>query len=178
MKRLLLLRHAKAVRDASFADDALRPLARRGREDAAALGRFLEQQRCKPALVLCSSARRTRETLDLLLAGMTARPDVRFLDELYLAEAAEILSVVRHAHDSVGALMIVGHNSGLEDCALQLVGPPRGEAMRERCRAMAEKFPTGALAVIEFSVAHWADIAPDCGTLRAFVRGRDFVAEA
>lgn len=175
MKRLLLLRHAKASRDLPAGKDADRPLTRRGRDDAAAIGRYLHGQRRKPSLVLCSTAVRTRETLDILMEHLPIRPAVQFLSELYLAEAETILSFVRHARDGAATLMVVGHNPGLEICAQRLIRPPKDEDTCLRLAAMAEKFPTCALAAIDFAAARWSDVAFDEGALRLFVRGRDFL---
>jgi phosphohistidine phosphatase len=171
MKRLLLLRHAKAERET--ADDIKRGLEKRGETDSTRMGRFLREDVYIPDLVLCSSSVRTRETLNLLLPELRVAPTVQYPTELYLAEPEAILTLIRRAPDKSGALMVLGHNPGIEQLALALASVPLEKKLRKRYSAMDEKFPTCALAVIDFDVACWADLAPGQGELDAFVRPKD-----
>ncbi len=171
MKRLLLLRHAKAQREG--ADDHQRGLEKRGEKDSARMGRFLRDDAYIPDLILSSSAVRTRQTLKFLLPELGAAPSVQYLSELYLAEPELILTLIRRAPDKTGSLMIVGHNPGIEHCALALASVPLERKLRKRYDAMDEKFPTCALAVIDFDVARWSDATPGLGELEAFVRPKD-----
>ena len=173
MKRLFLLRHAKASRDDPGVRDEDRPLAERGREDALRLGRFLREEVYVPDLVLCSTSARTRETLAILLPELHAQPIVQFVSELYLAEPGTILSVINSAREAAGALMIIGHNPGLEACAREMVRAPEERGLRKRYRAMTEKFSTGALAIIDFEVEQWSDVGTEMGELEIFVRPKD-----
>ncbi|HEY0282575.1 MAG TPA: histidine phosphatase family protein [Rhizomicrobium sp.] len=177
MKRLLLLRHAKAERGGHGAGDKLRALAPRGREDAARLGRFLNDEAYIAGLVLCSASARTRETLELILPQIDPKPAVQYLDELYLAEAETILELMRGTREAIGSLMIVGHNPGLEECARSLVRPPAERNLRKRYQMMAEKFPTGSLAVIDFQAERWRAIGGWVGELEIFVRPKDLREE-
>ena len=171
MKWLLLLRHAKA--EGQAADDRQRALVDRGRKDAARMGRFLRDEAYIPDLVLCSDAKRTRETVDLLLPELGAKPQVQFLRELYLAEPEVILAVIRGTLDKVGEMMVVGHNPGLEQCALVLASVPLEKKLRKRYDTMDEKFPTCALAVIDFGASKWSNVRTGMGDLHAFVRPKD-----
>jgi len=171
MKRLLLLRHAKAERET--ADDAKRGLEKRGEKDSARMGRFLREDVYIPDLVLCSPSTRTRATLKLVLPELGVVPEVRYLSELYLAEPETILALIRAVPDKSGVLMVLGHNPGIEQLALGLASAPLEKKLRKRYSAMDEKFPTCALAVIDFDVARWADVAPGQGELDAFVRPKD-----
>src|SRR3954463_5061652 len=90
MHRLHLLRHAKSVRDET-SDDHKRPLNRRGRDASRRIGENLQLKIGKVDLVLCSSARRTRETAELVLAGLKPVPRILYEDELYLADAKTLL---------------------------------------------------------------------------------------
>lgn len=171
MKRLLLLRHAKAERET--ADDIKRGLEKRGEKDAARMGRFLRDDVYVPDLMLCSTATRTRETVEHLLPELGAAPRIDYLSELYLAEPEVIFALVRRASDTAGVLMVVGHNPGLEQLALALAAVPLEKKLRKRYDVMDEKFPTTALAVIDFHVARWADLTPGRGELDAFVRPKD-----
>ena len=177
MKRLLLLRHAKAERDVPGLDDQARALAPRGREDAVRIGRFLREEVYVADLVLCSTAARTRQTLELLLPELGVRPAVQYLEELYLARRDAILSVIRQARDGAGSLMVVGHNPGLADCAHVLTREPDDRKMRKRYLAMADKFSTGSLAVLDFEVAQWRGVAAGTGELELFVHPKDLQEE-
>ena len=174
MKRLLLLRHGKAEGQAS--DDKKRALIARGKTDSTRMGRFLREDAYIPDLVLCSDSVRTRQTLDAVSPELQAKPDVKYLAELYLAEPELILSLIRKANDKYPSLMIVGHNPGLEQCALALASVPLEKKLRKRYDVMDEKFPTCALAVIDFEVEHWRDVTPGRGDLDAFVRPKDLEA--
>ena len=177
MKRLFLLRHAKAERDVPGIDDESRALASRGREDAARIGRFLREEAYVADLVLCSTAARTRQTLELLLPELGVRPAVQYLAELYLARRDTILSVIRQARDGAGSLMIVGHNPGLADCAHALTREPDDRKMRKRYLTMAEKFSTGSLAVLDFEIAQWRGVVAGSGELELFVHPKDLREE-
>ena len=177
MKRLFLLRHAKTERDHPGIGDEARALAPRGREDAARIGRLLREEIYVPDLVLCSTAARTRQTLELLLPELGMCPAVQYLDELYLARSDTILSVIRQARDGAGSLMIVGHNPGLAVCAHALTREPDDRKMRKRYLAMAEKFSPGALAILDFKIAQWHGVKADTGELELFVRPKDLQEE-
>jgi phosphohistidine phosphatase len=177
VKRLFLLRHAKAERDVPGLDDESRALASRGREDAARIGRFLREEAYVADLVLCSTAARTRQTLELLLPELGVRPAVQYLAELYLARRDTILSVIRQARDGAGSLMIVGHNPGLADCAHALTREPDDRKMRKRYLTMAEKFSTGSLAVLDFEIAQWRGVVAGAGELELFVHPKDLQEE-
>jgi phosphohistidine phosphatase len=171
VKRLLLLRHAKAEGAAS--DDHKRGLVERGRKDSSRMGRFLREDVYVPDLILSSDSARTRQTLDLVLPELGAKVPVQYLHELYLAEPEVVAAIVRRAPDNSGVLMVVGHNPGLEQCALALASVPLEKKLRKRYDTMDEKFPTCALAVIDFDVAKWSEIRPGKGELDAFVRPKD-----
>ena len=94
-------------------------------------------------------------------------------EPLYLAEPEVILSIVRLAPDKADSVMVVGHNPGLEQLATLLAREPVKRKERDRFDRIEEKFPTAALAVLEFDVPRWRDVAPGTGALRNFVRPRD-----
>ena len=165
-RRLLLLRHAKAVRDGA-GDDHARALTERGRSNAAAMGAFLHRSGYAPRLVLCSTARRTVETWELVAAELGGAAQAEFLDQLYLAPAKKIQDIVRKA---AGAnVLVIGHNPGIEECAADLARKPASRDEAARLQHLKEKFPTCALAILEFDAARWAS----AGTLAAFVRPKD-----
>ena len=106
MHRLHLLRHAKSVRDET-SDDRKRPLNRRGRDASRRIGESLLLKIGKVDLVLCSSARRTRETAELVLAGLKPLPRILYEDELYLASAKTLLRRLRRLDEAEGSVLAI-----------------------------------------------------------------------
>jgi phosphohistidine phosphatase len=159
-KRLLLLRHAKSSWDDPSLADHDRPLAPRGRKAAKRIGEYLREQGIEISLVLCSSARRTRETLEL------AQPsgEVQVERELYGASAQQLLERIRRVPDEVTSLMLIGHNPATEDLALALAA--------DRSELEGAKFPTGALATFTVN-GSWQALAPGEAALTAFVKPRE-----
>jgi phosphohistidine phosphatase len=171
MRRLLLLRHAKAVQDTGEGDHA-RALTERGRRDAARMGHTMDTRGYIPDLVLCSNSRRTTETWEQLSPELAKAPKVEFTKGLYLAAPKNILAMVQDTADTIETLMLVGHNPGIEECAIRLARKPVSKAERHKLDDMREKFPTCALAVFDFDVEAWAD-ATGGGVLLEFIRPRD-----
>lgn len=170
MKMLSLLRHAKSAWDAPVGRDFDRRLSPRGRKAARAMGREMRRLGLAFDLVLASPAARALETLTELAQGYGGAVATDQDERLYLASADSLLEIVRATDDSVGRLLVVGHNPGIEQLALLLA---QGGAARDR---MAAKYPTGALAHISFSVPCWRALAPDEGRLDPFIRPRDLAA--
>jgi phosphohistidine phosphatase len=165
-RRLYLLRHAKSSwKDAGLADHD-RPLARRGRRAASAIGRHLREQRVAPELVLCSTARRARETLERIEAELGSGA-IRAEPELYGAGPAELLALLHQIEAPVRSVMVIGHNPALEQLALLIAR--RGPAVSE----LEAKFPTGALATLTFRGPGWAALDRGTAELIEFVRPRD-----
>ena len=173
MKRLLLLRHAKTEPGGVGIDDHGRALMARGREDAPKLGRYIRTCGYAPELILSSTSRRTVETVELVTGELPGASRVDYMEALYLAEPDVILSMVRLAPDKIGSVMVVGHNPGLERLAALLAREPVKRKERDRFDQLEEKFPTTALAVLDFEVGRWRDIEPGEGALKDFVRPRD-----
>ena len=170
MRRLLLLRHAKSGRPPGVSDID-RPLDARGREAAPRMGVYLAREGLHPDLALVSPARRTRETWEAAAAALGAVP-MQIVETIYEAPPAALLAAVRAAPDTAETLILVGHNPGTEALAETLAadGAP---AARTR---LAQGFPTAALAVITFDVAHWSEIDRN-GRLERFVRPKDLAPD-
>ena len=168
MKTLYLLRHAKSSRTAVTVEDFDRPLTKRGRAAATAMGAYMAKHNLSPAQVLCSSAKRTRETLERLQEALGPVP-ARFEKGIYMAEAAALLRRVRRLNDTLASVMLIGHNPGLEQLALSLATGGDADLRRQ----IAAKFPTAGLAVIEADVDRWSDVKPGSSRLSAFVRPKD-----
>lgn len=174
MKRLVIFRHAKAGPH-DEAHDKQRALAERGRNDAALMGRAMRDRGYLPDLVLCSSAKRTVETWEHAAPALGAKPDIRFLDELYDAPDKSVLKTIRDVKASAPVLMYIGHNPGLENLARKLVRKP-GDAEKKQIAAMEKKFPTSAVAVIDFDVSAWSKIDTGDGALSDFLTPADLKA--
>jgi len=163
MHTLYLLRHAKS----SWADPALpdheRPLASRGRRDAKRIGEHLVRLGIEPELVLCSPARRTRETLELLRPALGATPTIRLEEELYGASSDRLLERIRALPEAVASVLLIGHNPGLQQLAVVLASTG---AELERLEA---KFPTAALATLTSANTSWSRLSQSDAVLAAFV---------
>ena len=175
MRQLLLLRHAKSSWADKGASDQDRPLNARGRRAAALMRGAMLDLGLAPDIVLVSPARRTRETLDALEPWDEA-PLIEPMDKLYLATAAQLLEVLREIPETARSVLLIGHNPGLHDLSLRLVGrgdAPAGTHASGQARAwLAEAYPTGALA--EFGIAgSWAHLDTGGGQLIRFLRPRD-----
>jgi phosphohistidine phosphatase len=173
MKRLYILRHAKAVPGEPGQDDHARPLTLRGLADAEAMARYMRKNSARPDRVLVSTSARTVQTADLVLRELEMPPRADYRDALYLASPGKILSLLQSAPAKAESILLVGHNPGLEELATLLAREPVRRKERERRDVLEEKFPTGALAVLDFDIARWRDIRPGEGKLADFVRPKD-----
>ncbi|WP_442785977.1 SixA phosphatase family protein [Methylobacterium sp. C25] len=163
MRRLILLRHAKSAWPEGVAD-LDRPLNERGRAAASRMGGYLRTEKLVPDQVFVSPARRTQETWELVrreLPGIEAET----VPMIYEAAASRILDAVRSAPDHAETLLVIGHNPGLHELAMLLIGEG-SPSLRANLR---EKFPTAGLVVIDAPVAHWAGVGRAAGRLERFV---------
>ena len=166
VKRLYLLRHAKSSWKDPGLRDRDRPLAGRGRRAAKAIARYLREQDIVPELVLCSTARRARETLERMEPALGGRA-VRVEPELYGASAGALLEHLRGVPDAVGSVLLIGHNPGLQRLALELARP--APILHE----LEAKYPTAALAMLVLQGPSWRDLDRGTAELVGFVRPRD-----
>ena len=172
MKRLGLLRHAKSDWDDMALRDFDRGLNARGRRGAALMGAhiaaFLETSGPGFGLILASPAERVRRTL---AASGLSQP-VQYCDDAYLADSTTLLSILHGLPDALAGVLLVGHNPGLHDLALELMAPaPEGGG--DHHLALNAKFPTAAFALFELPIGRWADLALGSGQLVHFARPRD-----
>src|SRR3569832_2183145 len=170
MRRLMLLRHAKTETDAPSGRDQDRRLDDRGRKDAAEIGNWIATHPPVPETVLASHAVRARQTWDLAWEAMkdrVAAPQVEILPELYGAAPAQILKSIRTATTPANPrqLMLVGHNPGMHEAALMLMGS--GDPAS--AKALVDNLPTAGLAILDFDVKDWGDVAYRRGKLVLFV---------
>ena len=172
MRRLLLLRHAKAERSRPGERDHDRRLDERGRGDAPVIGAYLARHGYAPDRVIVSPAARTRETWELVGPALPRRTPVDFEPRVYEASPQTLLAVVRETDPGVQTLLLVGHNPGLQDLATRLVATGDIET-RQR---LAEAFPTSGLAIIDFALDGWRRLHPQAGRLEHFVTPRSIAA--
>ncbi|SEC50328.1 phosphohistidine phosphatase [Streptomyces sp. 2231.1] len=164
MRRLMVLRHAKAAWPEGVQDHR-RPLGPRGLRDAPAAGRALAEAGGLPDLALCSTAVRARRTWELAAAEWGTPPPVRYDRRLYAAGVADLLDVVREVPREVEALLLVGHNPGLEELVAELAGDGLDDSL-ERLRA---KFPTSAIAILTWRGTGWPALGPGTALLTSFM---------
>lgn len=148
-KTIILLRHAKAE---AGADDHARPLAERGREEAAKMGAYMTVQGVLPQRIICSTSERTRETLERLFPVVPEK--VIYSDDAYNASENQLLQIIAGQPENISSLMMIAHNPGLHQLALRLarVGDDAG------LRHLASDFPPCTLVVVEYESAQWKDI--------------------
>ena len=163
--RLYLLRHAKSSWDDPDLGDAERPLAPRGERAARRVAGLLREQGVKPDLVLCSPARRARETLEAVAPAFGSGTELRVEEDLYGAGAGELLARLRQVSPGTRSVMVVGHNPGIHDLALELVGAGEETALAD----LRHKFPTAALATLMVAEGGWAELDRGRAELDAFV---------
>jgi phosphohistidine phosphatase len=167
MGKLYLLRHAKAVPQSAGRPDRDRPIEKRGREDASALARWIADHELRADLILCSPARRTRETLELIVPAFRCAPEIRYEDALYLADADRLLGRLRDIPDRARRVMVVGHNPGLQELAQAL-----SDADGKMADRLAANLPTTGLACFEI-VVEWAALRRRAARLTALVTPKD-----
>jgi phosphohistidine phosphatase len=166
-RTLVLLRHAKS--DWPDVPDHERPLAERGRRDAPAMGRRLREAGLVPDGVLVSSARRTRETWRLVSEQLGGEPSVVVEDRVYSAAPGAVLQLIRRVEPSWRTVLVVGHDPAVSELARTLPGESADPAFLVRMRL---KFPTAAVAVLEFN-GIWGELEPGAARLTAFVTPRE-----
>lgn len=180
-RKLVLFRHAKSA----WPDvpDHERPLANRGRRDAPAMGRWLRDVGCVPDWVLCSTACRARETWQLAETGLGAAPPVTFERGVYQASAAGLLGLIRRVPPAVGTLLVVGHDPAIQETALMVAAtaldavaaPEPGTVSLGALERMQAKFPTAAIAVLQFP-GTWPDLGRERARLTTFITPRDLAS--
>lgn len=163
MLRLLLLRHAEAVARAGI--DTERRLTDSGRVGAARIGAYFRKSGLAPDLVLVSPARRTFETLEIVERELQQKPIHRLEPSLYNGSLASLEALLGGVPDTVGTLLIVGHNPSVAEfaCALAAEGDSSGLA------GMRRHFPAPCLVVIDFPQDTWAEAVSGRGRLERFV---------
>ena len=160
MKALYLLRHAKSSWKEPGLQDFDRPLNNRGREAAPLVGQFIQKGKLRVDLIISSPAARARQTAALVKEAAGLSAELLYDERIYEADAASLLEVVRQAAESADALMLVGHNPGMEELVELLTGEVQG-------------MPTAALAYISLDVEKWSKVRAGEGHLEWLVRPKE-----
>lgn len=168
MRRLILLRHAKTERASLTGRDHDRKLDERGLLDSPAMGRYLQQHDLLPGLTLVSSAMRTQQTWERVAGQFVLRAESTTLDDLYGASATELLAIARATDASVASLMIIAHNPGLHEFALDLVSAQQQDSEPE----LRDNLPTSGLVVIDVAIDDWSELMLGRGVLERFITPR------
>jgi phosphohistidine phosphatase len=170
MKRLFLFRHAKTEQaNKDTPADSERSLTERGRTDAPLVGRAMREKGYVPDLILCSPSVRTRQTLELAQREFNGSARIEFVNAIYAASARQLVQIICDISDRARKPLLVGHNPGFEECAALLMN----KSAAEDVDSSAEKFPTSALVVLDFSISHWKDVKPHTGELVDFIRPKN-----
>ena len=164
MRRLFLVRHAKAE-PAVGRDDYERALTDRGREDARRVADALAARDMLPDVLIHSGALRTKQTAEIFAAEWPRRVELEEELALYDATPGVLFSRARALSDSYASIGLVGHNPGIGELAVSLAG----SGVYSELRRMAAKYPTGAVAALDFPVASWDDIERKTALLALFL---------
>lgn len=143
MKTVFLLRHAKSKQDPGYATDYERPLAKRGKQDAARVGAWMAEQDLAPDLAISSPAKRARQTIERCAQAADYQGEIRYNETLYCNGEDAYLAALEELDDTIQSVLLVGHNP---DIAI-VVETLSGEGNR---------MPTAALARIDLPIARWS----------------------
>ena len=170
MKTVLLMRHAKSAWDDPSLSDFDRPLAARGRQAAPDMAAYIRHVGLTPDRVICSAALRALETWTLMAPLFDDDIPLTIDDALFHAGPPGLLDALQAAPGDAGNVLLIAHSPGMESLAASLSGPDSDREASARLRA---KFPTAALAVIEFDLGDWRDLGKNGGRLTRFVTPKE-----
>ncbi len=173
MRRLFLIRHAKAEPSVGR-DDYARKLTERGRADARRVAKALAARHFLPDVLIHSGAARAKETAEIFVAAWRDEVELQEQAWLYDASVTTLFDHTRalgHEHKRVG---LVGHNPGLGELATALTG----SGAEPEVQLVAAKYPTGAVAVLDFSIQRWEEVAPKAAMLALYLTPAELEADA
>jgi phosphohistidine phosphatase len=175
MKTLGIFRHAKSDWNDARLRDFDRPLNERGRKGAALMGRHIREHGVAWDQILASPAVRVTQTIEIASHDSTGpQPPITWDRRIYLANSATLMDVLREQEGDPDAVLLIGHNPGLEDLIFDLVPDDGSSPLRD---VVEEKFPTAAYAVLEIDIDNWHDLDESCARLTHLVRPRDLDPE-
>ena len=157
MKTLFILRHAEAVRDAS--SDFNRALTENGRREARSIAAMIREQQFTFDCVFCSTAARTRETLQAIEEIVELNAEISFDEKIYDAQVEDLLEIIRQIENECGAVLLIGHNPALEELIINLTGEMR-------------QLWTATMARIELNAAIWSETEIGDGRITGIFKPR------
>jgi len=163
MKTILILRHGKSDWGDTTRADFDRPLAPRGRKDVPLMGRVLARFKHTPDLILSSPARRAAETATLAASASGYKADIQFEPDLYFEGVSAVFDILRRVPDSVGRVLVVGHNPTLTDAVATLCWAQPTNKPEDL------RLPTAALVCLDANIDGWQSLSPGDAVLRWFV---------
>lgn len=155
MKHLFIYRHADATPAHNGQKDHERDLSPRGVQECANIGHFLKQHSIQPDMAVCSTARRTRATLELTAKAMGKLTETQFEETLYLASVEDIFEVLNGLEPNIQAPIIVAHNPGLHEFCQMLAkhGKPAD------LNILASRFPPATLVLFSLDITDWQEFS-------------------
>ena len=174
VKTLGLFRHAKSDWHDPRARDFDRPLNLRGRKGAAIMGRHIPDFGVHWDRVIASPAIRCAETIEIACQAAGQPVAVQWDRRIYLASSVTLIDLLREMDETLGAVLLVGHNPGLEDLIFDLVADDGTSPLRD---SVEIKFPTASFAVLELAINHWRELKDNCARLVQLMRPRDLDPE-
>lgn len=145
MKTLLLMRHAKSSWSESNTADHDRPLNKRGKQAAPQMGKLLHQEGLVPDMILCSTARRSRETAEAVAKACGYAGKIEAQRDLYSSDAACYIDILRHLPDQANRALLIGHN-------------PETETLLEILTGSSERMTTAAIAHMDLPISRWQEL--------------------
>ena len=173
MRQLFLIRHAKTEPSVGR-DDYERRLTGRGREDAKRVAKALTARRMLPDVLIHSGAARAKETAEIFAAAWQGKVELQEDAGLYDASVTTLLARTRALADEHKRVGLVGHNPSLGELATALIGSGAEPEMRR----LAAKYPTGAVAVLDFSIERWDDVERNAALLALYLTPAELEADA
>jgi phosphohistidine phosphatase len=171
MRRVILFRHAKSSWADPDLEDHDRPLNQRGRMAACLMGAWLADKGLRPELALVSSSVRTQETWARSRLAFDDPPEAEIDPKLYHADPATMLARLQRAPGAIGTILLVGHQPGIGAFCRRLAAPDAPA----HCQRAYEKFPTAAVAVLDFEADAWPELGFGLGRFHTFAAPRDLV---
>ena len=174
MRILGLFRHAKSDWQDPRARDFDRPLNMRGRKGAAIMGKHVRDHGVRWEKMISSPAIRCAETIEIACEAAGRPVAVNWDRRIYLASSATLADLLRETEGDTKAVLMIGHNPGLEDLIFDLVPDDGSSPLRD---VVEVKFPTASFAVLELDIDKWSDLKDNCGRLVHLTRPRDLDPE-
>lgn len=154
------MRHAKSSWDNPTMSDRTRPLNERGRRIAPKMGALIRKLEYLPDMIYCSTAQRTRETLELLTSEIGLIPRIHFSDAIYEASVGSLVELIQNTSDEFQSIMIIGHNPGMELCIKFFTDE-------------LIQMPTATIVLIELNIDSWAEVSISHGKIVDVLRPKE-----